>query len=64
MQNLIIKTILSVSVLIFSCGVAIADDAFRLAPDGSWVGGDPELAPDGSWVGHDPKLAPDGSWPP
>ena len=35
----------------------------RLAPDGSWVGGDPQLAPDGSWVGgDDPKLAPDGSW--
>ena len=25
--------------------------ARSLCPDGSWVGGEPNLAPDGSWVG-------------
>jgi hypothetical protein len=36
----------------------------RIAPDGSWVGGNPKIAPDGSWVGgHDPEIAPDGTWP-
>src|SRR5262245_1751305 len=34
----------------------------RMAPNGSWVGGRPQMAPDGSWVGGKPQLAPDGSW--
>jgi hypothetical protein len=48
----------------------------RLAPDGAWVGGHPQLAPgwrvgrrwaaalapDGSCVGGRPRLAPDGTW--
>ena len=33
-----------------------------LAPDGSWVGGNPRLAPDGNWVGGNPRFAPDGNW--
>ena len=32
------------------------------APDGSYVGGTPQMAPDGSYVGGTPQMAPDGSW--
>jgi hypothetical protein len=34
----------------------------HIAPDGTWVGGEPEIAPDGTWVGGDPQIAPDGAW--
>lgn len=33
-----------------------------LAPDGTYVGGKPNLAPDGTYVGGKPHLAPDGSY--
>ena len=29
-----------------------------MAPDGSYVGGEPELAPNGTYVGGEPTLAP------
>jgi hypothetical protein len=33
-----------------------------LAPDGTFVGGEPQLAPDGTFVGGEPQLAPDGTF--
>ena len=47
-------------VVLLSAG-ALAGD-LNLAPDGTWVRGNPQLAPDGSWVGGNPQLAPDGTW--
>ena len=37
-------------------------DEINLAPDGTWVSGDPHEAPDGTWVGGMPQEAPDGTW--
>ena len=33
-----------------------------MAPDGSYVGGDPQMAPDGTYVGGEPDMAPDGTY--
>jgi hypothetical protein len=34
----------------------------QLSPDGTFVGGEPQLAPDGTFVGGEPQLAPDGTF--
>jgi len=39
-----------------------AAHAARLAPDGTYVEGEPRLAPDGTYVGGEPRLAPDGTY--
>ena len=44
------------ALLVFLAQAVYAGDNLQLAPDGSWVKGNPELAPDGSWVGGDPHL--------
>ena len=33
-----------------------------MAPDGSYVGGEPEMTPQGGYVGGQPKMVPDGSY--
>lgn len=60
MKKITIMKRIIVAVLLAVSFVASAD--VELAPDGTWVKGDPKLAPDGSWVGGNPELAPDGSW--
>ncbi len=49
---------------VFCAGLlATGASAQTLAPDGTYVSGDhAELAPDGSFVGGNPELAPDGSY--
>lgn len=42
--------------------LSLAAQAQTLCPDGSYVGGEPDLAPDGTYVGGDPTLAPDGTY--
>jgi hypothetical protein len=34
----------------------------RIAPDGTYVSGQPRIAPDGTYTGGAPRLAPDGSY--
>lgn len=34
----------------------------HMAPDGTYVDGDPHLTPDGDYVGGDPRLAPDDTY--
>lgn len=46
--------------LFFVPGASAGD--VHLAPDGTYVGGNPQLAPDGTYVGGKPQLAPDGSY--
>ncbi len=46
---------------IFRTSCVWADD-IQLAPDGTYVDGEPRLAPDGTYVGGEPRRAPDGTY--
>jgi hypothetical protein len=51
------RALVLVLVLVVPVGAEI-----RLAPDGTFVQGQPNLAPDGTFVGGRPEIAPDGSF--
>ena len=55
------KKLLFVAVLFLSPYSHISF-AQTLAPDGTYVGGEPRLAPDGTYVAGQPRLAPDGTY--
>jgi len=49
--------------LLAAAGKAHADNNnVRMAPDGTYVGGEPHMAPDGTYVGGEPEMAPDGTY--
>lgn len=59
--------ILTISVNTFAStmcpdGTYVSGSRCIMTPDGTFVGGRPQLAPDGTYVGGRPQMAPDGSY--
>jgi hypothetical protein len=55
----------TIAIIAFMALISIAyarSDNVQLAPDGTYVGGDPNMAPNGQWVGGEPNMAPNGQW--
>ena len=70
MKRILIASILLLGLLLTSVsavtlapdGTYVSGDSAEMAPDGSFVGGKPQMTPDGSFVGGKPTMAPDGSF--
>ena len=43
-------------------GSYVGGGGCSMAPDGTFVDGEPQMAPDGSYVGGEPTMTPDGSY--
>ena len=54
--------ILLISLALTPWAFAGNDDQINMAPDGTYVSGQPTMAPDGTYVGGTPKMAPDGTY--
>jgi len=58
------KNILAIAILTLSASVLSFGYYTQMAPDGSFVGGNPQMAPDGSFVGGNGPvtMCPDGTF--
>ena len=62
MKKSIVFLLFSLCLIFISITAYVWAGDVHLAPDGTFVGGEPQWAPDGTFVGGEPQLAPDGTY--